>query len=346
VSTPAPAADGSTSATGKIALLTVWFGEWRGWINVHLESCARNPEIVWFFLHDQPALPAHRPANVHFVETSSRDIEQRYLRVIGRPINLPSAYKLCDLKPLLGSLFPELIQNYVWWGYCDTDLIWGDIRRFITDDDLARYDVISSHVCAILGQFSIFRGGDLPRRLVEQIPDVAGLFADTTYRGIDELLIDQAARAAETKGEIKVSRRMLQVWERLYQPSWEKWASDLETARLGRPVEVSFLTGPCEWREGRMFHQATNTETMFFHFLEWKRVWRMPLYPWPLPEMEKLVIDERGFHFTFREADLYENFALILRHEIPFLLWRHCAHYFAKAGRARAKLFRRLRRAD
>lgn len=336
--TPEPA-----GTSGKIALLTVWFGEWRGWINIHLESCARNPEVVWFFLHDQPTLPAHQPANVHFVRTSCREIEARYQKVLGRPVHIPTPYKLCDLKPLLGCLFPELIRDFTWWGYCDTDLIWGDIRRFITDDDLARYDVISAHVCAILGQFSIFRGGDLARRLVEQIPDLPGLLAHPDYRGVDELLIDKAAHAAEARGEIKVSRRMLQVWERLYQPSWEKWGSDLETSRLGHPVQVTFLTGPCEWRDGRMFHQATGTETMFFHFLEWKRGWLVPLYPWPMPEIARLAIDERGFHFTFRRNNRLQNLALVICHVIPFRMGRHFKHYAAKVGRARQKLSRRLR---
>lgn len=338
---PAKTTQSHAGPSGKIALLTVWFGEWRGWINLHLESCAHNPDVTWFFLHDQPTLPANRPANVHFIETSFRDIEARYRRVLGQSIALPSAYKLCDLKPLLGCLFPELIQNFAWWGYCDNDLLWGDIRRFITDEDLARYDVITSHVCAIIGQFSIFRGGDLPRRLVAEIPEIETLFAHSEYRGVDELLIDKAARAAETRGEIKVSRRMLQVWERLYEPSWEKWASNLETERQGRPVEITFLTGPCEWREGRVFHQATGAETMFFHFLEWKRGWLIPLYPWPLPEMTKIVMDRRGFHFHFRRQNLLHNVALVVCHKIPFRVGREVKHYTAKAGRARAKIFRR-----
>ncbi|MEO7413119.1 MAG: DUF6625 family protein, partial [Opitutaceae bacterium] len=265
MSTPKKFLPDTVWPTGKIALLTVWFGEWRGWINLHLESCAHNPDITWFVLHDQTTLPARRPANVHFVKTSFSEIEERCHRSTSRSVSIPTPYKLCDYKPLLGCFFPELIRDFEWWGYCDNDLLWGDIRRFISDEDLARYDIITSHVCAILGQFTIFRGVDLPRRLVFEIPDIEIFLSDSDYRGVDELLIDKSARAAEARGEIEVSRRMLQVWERLYEPSWEKWASDLETERLGRPVTITFLTGSCEWKDGRVFHRETGTETMFFH---------------------------------------------------------------------------------
>jgi hypothetical protein len=41
-------------------------------------------------------------------------------------------YKMCDFKPTLAYLFPELSRNdtYKYWGYVDMDLIWGNISRF------------------------------------------------------------------------------------------------------------------------------------------------------------------------------------------------------------------------
>ena len=32
--------------------------------------------------------------------------------------------------------------GYDFWGHCDMDLIWGDIRNFITEDVLSKYDKI------------------------------------------------------------------------------------------------------------------------------------------------------------------------------------------------------------
>ena len=41
-------------------------------------------------------------------------------------------YKLCDYKPTVAHLFPDLARNdtYKYWGYADLDIIWGNISRF------------------------------------------------------------------------------------------------------------------------------------------------------------------------------------------------------------------------
>ena len=41
-------------------------------------------------------------------------------------------YKMCDYKPTMAHLFPELASNqtYKYWGYGDLDVIWGNFSRF------------------------------------------------------------------------------------------------------------------------------------------------------------------------------------------------------------------------
>ena len=41
-------------------------------------------------------------------------------------------YKLCDYKPTLAYLYPELLdeKEYKYWGYGDMDIIWGNFSRF------------------------------------------------------------------------------------------------------------------------------------------------------------------------------------------------------------------------
>ena len=321
-------------------MITCWFGEWKSWINLHLESCARNPSVEWLFLHDQNDLPDHRPVNVRFLRTSLTDIEQRFEARYSRKVRVQNPYKMCDLKPLLGELFSDVVGLRNWWGMCDTDLIWGDIRRFISDEDLAIYDVITSHVCTIVGQFTLFKTPQLAASLFWDVTDVGALLDDPNYQGIDELLIDKAASERESAKTLRVSRRMLQAWERLYQPGWEQWASDRESARLGAPVKVTFLTGPCEWREGRVFHTAGQSELMFFHFLEWKRRWRLPVYPWPLPRLSRIAITENGFGLTFEHKNKLRNLRLKLFHVIPFRIFFPMRHQIARGKRGLKKIKR------
>jgi len=37
------------------------------------------------------------------------------------------------------------MHHIVFWGYCDIDLIFGNIRAFMTDELLNEYDIIKSH---------------------------------------------------------------------------------------------------------------------------------------------------------------------------------------------------------
>jgi hypothetical protein len=40
-------------------------------------------------------------------------------------------YKLCDFKPALAYLFPDIVRSTdKFWGYGDMDVIWGNVTRF------------------------------------------------------------------------------------------------------------------------------------------------------------------------------------------------------------------------
>ncbi|MBO7521566.1 MAG: hypothetical protein J6T16_04930 [Opitutales bacterium] len=57
-------------------------------------------------------------------------------------IELEYPYKLCDYRVAYGEIFKEELKNYDFWGYCDIDLLWGNIRKFYTDEILSSYEKI------------------------------------------------------------------------------------------------------------------------------------------------------------------------------------------------------------
>jgi len=67
-------------------------------------------------------------------------------------ISFQTPYRLCNFKPAYGDIFSEYIKMHDFWGYCDNDLIWGDIRSFLPDDVLNNYNRIGC-----LGHFSLIR---------------------------------------------------------------------------------------------------------------------------------------------------------------------------------------------
>lgn len=70
-------------------------------------------------------------------------------------IALPSPYKLCDFRPIYGKLFQQYINGADFWGFGDIDLIYGDIRQFITENVLQNYDLISGW-----GHLTLVRNND------------------------------------------------------------------------------------------------------------------------------------------------------------------------------------------
>ena len=92
------------------------------------------------------------PENVKIVNITLQDIKQRVDKVVGFDAKLTTPYKLCDIKVMYGEVFSDYVKGYDFWGYCDIDLIFGDIRKFLTDKVLA-----SAEKCYVLGHFSIYK---------------------------------------------------------------------------------------------------------------------------------------------------------------------------------------------
>lgn len=117
-----------------------------------LKSCAYNPTIDWIIITDDRTPYAYpNNVNVHYMSFDSfkRCIQQRF----NFSISLETPYKLCDYKPMYGYIFPHLTKGYNFWGHCDiSDCIFGDIRKFITDELLA-----SSDKFLFLGHMTIYR---------------------------------------------------------------------------------------------------------------------------------------------------------------------------------------------
>lgn len=134
----------------SIVFIIPYFGHFNNYFEIWLNSCAHNPTIDWLIFTD--CKDEHNyPKNVKVVYTTFADIRARFQSFYDFPISLEKPYKLCDFKPAYGEVFYDYIKDYDFWGYCDTDLVWGDIRRFISDEVLEKYDKIGNrgHCCLL-----------------------------------------------------------------------------------------------------------------------------------------------------------------------------------------------------
>lgn len=134
----------------SIAFVVPYFGRFNNYFQLWLNSCAANPTVDWLIFTDDKR-PFDYPNNVHITYTTLQEIKKKVQTAFCMPVWLEHAYKLCDLKPLYGIIFKDELRGYDFWGYCDMDLIWGDIRKYVTEELLKEYYRIFQygHCCLI-----------------------------------------------------------------------------------------------------------------------------------------------------------------------------------------------------
>lgn len=127
----------------RIAFVVPYFGKLPKGFQFWLHSCSMNPTIDWLFFTDDKTEYLY-PENVKVTYCKFKDIQDRVHALYGTDAVLLRPYKLCDYKPAYGEIFSKELQGYDFWGHCDIDLAWGNIRKFMTDDLLNQYDKIGN----------------------------------------------------------------------------------------------------------------------------------------------------------------------------------------------------------
>ena len=135
----------------KCCFIIPYFGKFPNYFQLFLNSCQCNPDFQWLLFTDDHDMYTY-PLNVKVVYMSYEDFRKNIQMHFDFPIVIPTVHKLCDFKPAYGYLFEEYIKDFMFWGYCDLDLILGNLSRFLTDEILRCYDKI---FC--LGHMTLYR---------------------------------------------------------------------------------------------------------------------------------------------------------------------------------------------
>ncbi len=144
----------------KIAILICYYGRFPWYFRYFLHSCSFNKTID-FYIFTDIVYEGGVPQNVKLIQKSVDDIKALASEKLGFTVNIEFPYKFCDYKPAYGEIFSEYIKGYDFWGQSDIDIIYGDIRGFITDDMLNEYDFISVRHDYTTGCFALYRNNDL-----------------------------------------------------------------------------------------------------------------------------------------------------------------------------------------
>lgn len=134
----------------SINMIIPYFGEFPNYFQLFLNSCKMNPTIDWTIITDNKEKYEY-PDNVKKIKMTFSELRAKVQEKFDFHVALDKPYKLCDLRPAYGYIFPQLVQGYDYWGYCDLDVIYGDIRKFLTADVLTYPKVFQ------LGHFTLIR---------------------------------------------------------------------------------------------------------------------------------------------------------------------------------------------
>ena len=168
----------------RILIFVQWFGPWPEWMRCFLESCRFNPTVDWLMIGDAPPL-LDAPPNVRQRHISFPDYRAHVASALGITPRWNDIYKVCDLKPTVAALFPEELEGYDHWGYCDLDVIFGDIRSFYTPEFLDA-DIIGTHTHVIGGHFVVARNTPRMVDAFRKIPFWKYYLSSAAHKSFDE----------------------------------------------------------------------------------------------------------------------------------------------------------------
>jgi len=262
----------------SIAFIVCYLGKLPWYFDYFIHSCKHNSSIHFYIISDDSSYTEPLPDNIELVYKTLDDINIAATKKLGFDVNIAFGYKLCDFKPAYGFIFSELIKDYDFWGFCDIDIVLGDIREFITDDLLENYDLISTRPDWIPGCFLLFKNNVKMNTLFMKSKDYKKVFTSQKHYCFDETNFAHKAFEAglsylEVHTEIE---SMMHVVQKMEAENYIKPFFDLFIIEGGRP-------GNLKWENGKLFYK-NKLEILLYHLIRFRDHYT--------PKAKKIVIPD------------------------------------------------------
>lgn len=115
-------------------------------------SALYNTDVDFLFFTDCNVESAK---NIMVHKMTFEDFRQIVQDKFDFPIVLNRPYKICDYRPAFAYILADYIKGYDFWGWGDLDVVYGDIRHFVSDEVLSHYKMISG-----FGHFSLYKNDE------------------------------------------------------------------------------------------------------------------------------------------------------------------------------------------
>jgi len=323
----------------SVCICIVYFGVKPVWLDAYLKSCRENKTIDWLFVTDLQLDTV--PENVHVKPMSFSQFKAHVHAALG--VHFPreaTPYKICDYRPTFGVLFENELKKYDFWAFGDIDVIYGNIRSFLSEDLMEAYDIVSTVKYYLAGPLTLLRNTESVRFLYREHADHLRVFQCKETEPFEERGFSMTVARLAREGVVKVYREHLHAnstssqrfysWYNTFVTEADRKYSKRHSAQGGWKHAEDVPCGPCVYDKGRIFHAASGREVMYFHIHRWKSMRK----PMGIGQSDKWLIMEAGI--------ISYDTALVRRYWYGFVYhcrrvenrwWKRLSQYIKKYGR-------------
>lgn len=261
------------------------FGEPFSWIDQFVSQVQPLEKDGWYWKIFTPH-KLESKGNVEFIEMNCEQFNDLCGRNTGVRPNVfitskgvPSIH-MTDFYVASGLIFKDYLKGSDYWGIANLDIVFGNLSKFLSDEELAKYDIWTDDSKSFNGIFSLFKNTEYINNVFKGIRGWIGAFeavacpkcmgtGDThTLHGTDEYGMSE--RMADP-----IFFNMVKIGKPRYYPlhSHDRLEQHVPTPKLEIKEDGSLwelfkdINGP-QWIHA---HPLMGKEIPYFHFLRTKR---------------------------------------------------------------------------
>lgn len=251
----------------NIVFIILYMGQYPWYFPYFLHSCRFNSTVDFIILSDNESAPVELPSNVKLIHYTMDQFKSDASKSLGFNIVADHGYKLCDFKPTYGYIFSDLVKGYDFWGHCDMDIIFGNIRNFMTDEILNEYDVISARHDYLTGSFALYRNRSKFNQLFMQSKDYRKVYTTPRNFCFDEtnyafIAFEKGLHYSKIRTEVE---SMTHVVKKLQEEGKLKAYFEFQI--------LEGLAGNMLWENGTLIYRR-KFEAMYYHLIKMKTIYK------------------------------------------------------------------------
>ncbi len=277
----------------NIIIIIPYFGNTPSWLSYFLLSCKANNEIHWLIYSDLDIdQDWGKNKNLQIEKKSLMDFNKLASQKLNIKASISDPYKICDFKPAFGLIFSDYIQNYKYWGYCDIDIIFGNISNFLPLS--TEYDIITSGKEFLSGHFTLYKNNTTLSNLFHKIWRINARLSDHTRiyyldegsNYIGRKLSNQSQKRYKEVTNIlekifnslkfRILKNLSFCYDITKVVEKEKKVSNLTVCKLKNAdsdekyLNDNIRTWKLQWEKGILKNLESGEKLLYFHFLKTK----------------------------------------------------------------------------